>query len=391
MKRIAIVTESYLPTFNGVTNTVEQVSRQLTARGYEVLIIAPSIPPNATKPSVEEWGAQVVRVPSVLVPGKTLYRAALPLPQVGKAIEKFKPDVVHLASPILVGAAGAHAAQKLNIPSVSIFQTDIAGFAQKYGFNITGPVELWLRHIHNQTDMTLAPSSVTGRKLLEMGIRRVHLWGRGVDSVAFHPRKHNDAWRQAVAPNGEKIVGFVGRLAPEKQVQLMKVAHDTPGVKVVLVGDGPSRDELQKLMPNAHFTGMLRGEDLATALASFDVFVHTGPNETFCQTVQEAMASGVPVIAPAAGGPVDLVDHGERGFLFEPGSTDSLKLQLDKLLRNESLRKAFGATGRAFAESRTWSGLTDQLLGHYQSVTSEFARSGGPVVPARSSIRTLAG
>lgn len=136
-----------------------------------------------------------------------------------------------------------------------------------------------------------------------------------MDTARFHPEFRDAALRRELAPDGELLVGYVGRLAPEKRVDLLSGAAELPGVRVVVVGDGPSGPALRTALPGARFLGRRTGADLARIFASLDVFAHTGPFETFCQTVQEAMASGVPVIGPAAGGPLDLVDHGRTGLL----------------------------------------------------------------------------
>ncbi len=155
----------------------------------------------------------------------------------------------------------------------------------------------------------------------------MHLWRRGVDLDLFGPEHRSDVLHQhwTRRRSDQVVVGYVGRLAPEKQVSRLTELARIPGTRLVVIGDGPSRPWLEKRLPEAKFTGMLRGMDLARAFASLDVFVHTGEAETFCQTVQEAQASGVPVVAPAAGGPLDLVDPGRTGLLYDPADAESLR------------------------------------------------------------------
>lgn len=222
--------------------------------------------------------------------------------------------------------------------------------------------------MHTAADLTLAPSSAALRDLEAHGVPRVKLWPRGVDTARFRPGLRDEALRRALAPNGELLVGYVGRLAPEKQVELLAGACALPGVRVVVVGDGPSRPGLEQALPGAVFPGRRTGDDLARLFASLDVFAHTGPFETFCQTVQEAMASGVPVVAPAAGGPLDLVAHGRTGLLVPPGDADAVRDAVRTLAAEPALRAAYGAAGRATVEGRTWAAVGDQLIGHYTDV-----------------------
>jgi phosphatidylinositol alpha 1,6-mannosyltransferase len=199
---------------------------------------------------------------------------------------------------------------------------------------------------------------------------RTWLWARGVDTARFRPEHRDEALRRELAPNGELIVGYVGRLAPEKQVELLAGACGLDGVRVVVVGDGPSETTLNSALPGAVFLGRRTGDELARIFASLDVFVHTGPFETFCQTVQEAMASGVPVVAPAAGGPLDLVAHGRTGLLVPPRDAEAVRDAVSSLAADPALRTAYGAAARATVEGRTWATVGDQLIGHYADVLS---------------------
>jgi phosphatidylinositol alpha 1,6-mannosyltransferase len=260
------------------------------------------------------------------------------------------------------------AAARLGIPAVAVYQTDLAGYARTYMG--TGEAAAWrrIRSVHAAADRTLAPSSAALRDLEAHGVPRVRLWPRGVDTVRFRPEHRDDALRRELAPNGELIVGYVGRLAPEKQVELLAGACALDGVRVVVVGDGPSRPSLTQALPGAVFLGRRTGDELARIFASLDVFAHTGPFETFCQTVQEAMASGVPVVAPAVGGPLDLVAHGRTGLLVPPRDEGAVRDAVWSLAADPALRAAYGAEGRRTVEGRTWAAVGDQLIGHYADV-----------------------
>lgn len=210
------------------------------------------------------------------------------------------------------------AARHLSLPTVAVFQTDLAGFARRYSlWRRVGDdvIWSWLRRIHERADLTLVPSRAALAQLRQQRFPRLARWGRGVDVDRFHPRHRDDALRADLAADGEVLVGYVGRLAPEKRVDRLATLADLPGVRLVIVGAGPDERALRRALPDAAFLGFRSGHALAQAYASLDVFVHTGVDETFCQAVQEALASGVPVVAPAFGGPIDLVQPGRTGYL----------------------------------------------------------------------------
>ncbi|MFE4669647.1 glycosyltransferase family 4 protein [Streptomyces sp. NPDC056716] len=364
--RVVIVTESFPPDVNGVAHCALQTARHLVDRGHAPLVVAPATAagagPDADAP------CPVVRVPSLPLPGYPQVRVALPSRRVTAAITAHRAEIVHLASPFVLGVRGMSAAARLGLPAVAVYQTDLAGYARTYVH--AGESAAWrrIRSVHTAADRTLAPSSAAQHDLETHGVPRVRLWARGVDTVRFRPDLRDERLRRELAPDGELIVGYVGRLAPEKQVELLSGVCALPGVRLVVVGDGPSAPQLAQALPGAAFLGRRTGDDLARIFASFDVFAHTGPFETFCQTVQEAMASGVPVVAPAAGGPLDLVEHDRTGFLVPPRDADAVRDAVRVLAADPALRAAFGTAARATVEGRTWAAIGDQLIGHYEEV-----------------------
>ncbi|MEU3381008.1 glycosyltransferase family 4 protein [Streptomyces caelestis] len=364
--RVVIVTESFPPDVNGVAHCALQTARHLVDRGHAPVVVAPA-PAPGHKPDANA-PCPVVHVPSLPLPGYPQVRVALPSRRLAATLIEHRADVVHLASPFVLGVRGMAAAARLGTPAVAVYQTDLAGYARTYMG--AGEAAAWrrIRSVHGAADLTLAPSSAALRDLETHGVPRVELWPRGVDTERFRPDRRDEALRRELAPNGELIVGYVGRLAPEKQVELLAGACGLEGVRVVVVGDGPSRPGLEQALPGAVFLGRRTGDDLARVFASFDVFAHTGPFETFCQTVQEAMASGLPVVAPAAGGPLDLVAHGRTGLLVPPRDATAVRDAVRALAADAGLRAAFGAAGRATVEGRTWAAVGDQLIGHYANV-----------------------
>ncbi|MCR8898934.1 glycosyltransferase family 1 protein [Gordonia sp. GONU] len=371
--RVAIVAESFLPQMNGVVNSVLRVVEHLESTGHEVVVIAPDTPRRCSSaPRIVGRRTAVHLVPSVRVPRVTSLPVGVPMPLLYRVLRDFGPDVVHLASPFVVGAAGAVAARALGVPVVAVFQTDVAGFAASYRL---GAVEKaawrYTRLLHEMCDLTLAPSSETMTALAVRGVPRLRKWGRGVDLDLFAPDRRDEAlraqWRQD--RDHALVCGFVGRLAPEKHVERLAGLSGDPRVRLVIVGDGPERARLERLMPDAVFTGELRGDALARAYASFDVFVHAGEHETFCQTIQEAMASGLPVIAPAAGGPCDLVTPFRTGYLLEVARFEAALPAIVDSLHDDAVRAAFGRAAVQAVRSRTWPAVCAELVEHYRSVT----------------------
>lgn len=361
--RVAIVTESFLPQINGVSNTVWHLVDELVAAGHEALVVAPG-------PGDRHYrGTPVVRVRSVGLPGYRSFPLGLPDAEVGRSLDRFGPDLVHLASPIALGVVGLRAARRLRIPTVAVYQTDVAAFARQYGVRADLIVDRWVARLHRRVDRTLVPSTASRDQLAALGVTNLHLWRRGVALDLFSPDRRSPALRWAWGRGCRTVVGYVGRLANEKQVHRLAVLAQLPDVQLVVVGDGPARADLERELPGAVFTGMLHGKDLAAAYASLDVFVHTGDHETFCQTVQEAQASGVPVVVPAAGGPVDLVDHGETGLHFDPTDLGSLRSGVLDLVRSPGLRADLASSARAAVAGRTWAAVVEELVDrHYREV-----------------------
>lgn len=369
--RVAIVTESFLPTINGVTNSVMKVTDHLVSRSHEVVIIAPDVPGAPHR----YQDATVHRVPSL---SYRQFPVALPSPILPAILESFQPDVVHAASPFLLGAQALATAKKLGFGSVAIFQTDIPGYCERNNLHGAEGLAWWtVERIHRSADITLAPSQASVSALRSQGIANVGLWGRGVDLDAFHPSRRlapaTLAFRHAFARPGDVVVGYVGRLAPEKSVERLSALRGLTGIHVLAVGDGPSRQSISDALGDIPhtLTGALSGSALSTAYAAMDVFVHTGDHETFGQTLQEAHAAGLPVVAPAAGGPLDLITHDVDGFLFHPGHIDDLRMAVSSLVKDAGLRARMGEAGRRKVLGRTWESVGDELIGHYERVKSK--------------------
>lgn len=364
--RVAIVAESFLPNVNGVTNSVLRLLEHLRDEGHRAIVIAPG-PGDDFVEGIDD--VEVVRVRGFDLPRYPELRVGLPSLRIRSTLREFRPDVVHLAAPAVLGATAARVAGRAGIPSIAVFQTDLAGFAKRHGLNrVTDGIWNYLRWVHGQSALTLAPSSVTAWALRARGIENTDVWARGVDLDRFDPRHRSDELHRFLAPNDEVVVGFIGRLAKEKQVERLAPVLAMPNVRVVVVGDGPERDDLQRKLPGARFVGFQSSQMLSALAATFDVFVHTGVDETYCQALQEAMASGVSVVAPSAGGPLDFVQHRHSGLFWSPEVPETLVGAVDELARDPALRARLGTAARAEVEQRPWPVIMDELIGHYRAV-----------------------
>ncbi|GFZ96229.1 glycosyl transferase [Nesterenkonia alkaliphila] len=370
-----MVAESFLPHMNGVTNSVLQVLAHLRRRGDTVTVIAPSDSFLDSNPLAEQLpdqpelcsGFPVIRVPSLPLPDYPKVRVAAGfVMRIRHLFEQLQPDVVHVASPFVLGWRAIQAAEAMGLPTVSIYQTEIPTYAARY--KLPWAEELLWQHVqrmHNTSTLTLVPSSFCKRQLRERGIQRLKTWRRGVDLERFTPTRRSAELRARIAPNGEKLIGFVGRLAAEKQIEDLAALDSMPGTRLVIIGTGPEEKSLRRRLPNAYFSGFQSGDALGAHVASLDVFVHPGEAETFCQTIQEAFAAAVPVVAVGRGGPLDLVDPGRTGWLYSPGDLNGMRAAVEHLVTDDEARAKASAQAHKEVQGRTWEAICNQLIGHY--------------------------
>jgi phosphatidylinositol alpha 1,6-mannosyltransferase len=362
--RVAIVTESFLPSLNGVTNSVLRVIDTLTHAGYEVAVFAPTSQGSTFR------GVPVTTCPSVVLGG---FPIAIPTPALAAALEAFGPDVIHVAAPFWMGGEAIAWADRRGIPSVAVYQTDVAGYMKRYGLDFATPIiDAITANIHRLATLNLVPTPLGEEYLRGLGVGSIDLWGRGVDLELFHPSRRASAavgaLRRRWAPDGEVLIGYVGRLAPEKQVGRMVELCEIPNTRIVIVGDGPDRVELEERFQGhpVTFTGQLSGEALADTYAAMDIFVHCGTEETFGQTIQEAHASGLAVVAPNSGGPRHLVRHGDTGYLVDATRWGAFREAVAVLVEHKPLRVQMATRARESVLGKSWEANNQQLLVHYR-------------------------
>jgi phosphatidylinositol alpha 1,6-mannosyltransferase len=371
--RVAVLAEAFPPKIDGVSKTAYFAVRYLQQTGREVLIFAP----DSAMPSVED--SEVVALPSVSVPGADESRAALPVGLLSRRLAAFDPDLILMFSPAFMAISGMVVGRERNIPVIACYQTDLPGYAAAYGYPLLSyPVMRWLRYLHNGCHLTLVPTPKIGTELREQGYKRLRVWGRGVDIDLYHPAKRNAEMRARLLngqPDSTLLCLYVGRLATEKCVHLLRQVASLPGVALAIVGDGALREELETQFAGTPtvFTGYLVGEELAQAFASADAFFFPGSQETFGQVVQEAMASGLPSVVTNRGGVSGLVDHGVNGFICEH-TEDSFAEAAQWLRDDRVMQQRMAQAARHEVETRTWPAVMHLLESHMSEALELNAR-----------------
>ena len=365
--RVAVVTESFLPSVNGVTNSVLRVLDTFKQRGFEALVIAP------TRTGDKHNGYpvhQTISVPFLQFP------VAVPGPSIQRELDEFRPDVIHVAAPFMIGAQAIAWGHKNNVPVVAVYQTDLSGYIERYGLSFARPVvDRMMASIHEKANVNLAPTPEAADYLKEIGVQNVGIWGRGVDLDLFTPANKSlpevKTLRAKFSPNGETVIGFVGRLAAEKQVHRMSELFGLKNTRFVIIGDGPERSRLEAQFSGhkVEFVGRKTALDLAYHYAALDVFVHFGTEETFGQTIQEAQASGLPVVAPNVGGPKFLIEDGVSGLLANPEGQGGYRRLVSKLIDDRELMEKMSVAAREAVIDKSWERNNAKLIDYYQQAT----------------------
>ncbi|MCX5761228.1 MAG: glycosyltransferase family 1 protein [Gemmatimonadetes bacterium] len=386
--RILHCTDTYPPQVNGVSVVTALALDGLLQRGVEVALVAPRYP--RTAPMV--FGASrtpsaQLSLPACDFPPYPGLRLALPQPvAVERFARDFQPDLVHADTEFVVGRLGARAARRLGVPLVTSFHTDFAQYTESYGVPwLRGPVTRSLQRFHRSAARIYTPSSVTAGWLEAHGLPHAEVWGRAVDVHVFNPSRRSTTWREQLKLGNAVVFLHVGRLAAEKNVDLLlqgfAAARERLGdrAQLVIAGDGPSTRALRDAAPpGTHFVGFIdRQHDLPALYASADAFLCASMTETLGLVILEAMASGLPVGAVAAGGVADHLRHEENGLAFAPNAT-AVADAIVRLTADAELRRRLGTGARAWAEAIRWDRELDRLVESYDEVIGR-AGGGAPV------------
>ena len=366
--RIAIFTETFLPKVDGIVTRLKYTIEYLQKYGNEVLVFCPA-------GGLESYcGARIHGLSAFPLPLYPELKIALPRPEIGQQLDKFKPDIIHVVNPAVLGLAGIFYAKLHRIPLVASYHTHLPKYLEHYGLGrLEGLLWTLLKAAHNQAALNLCTSSVMVQELRAQGIDRVDLWQRGVDTETFDPARATLEMRHHLT-QGEptsRLLLYVGRLGAEKEIeQIRPVLAAIPGARLAIVGDGPHRANLETYFAGTptHFVGYLGGEKLAAAYAVADAFIFPSRTETLGLVLLEAMAAGCPVIAARSGGIPDIVTDGVNGYLFDPQDPQAAMLATEKLFAEPENYLKLRHNARSEAESWSWAAATKKLQEYYRQV-----------------------
>lgn len=373
--RIALFSGAYNHIADGVTRTLNRLVGHLEATGFDVRVFAPT----SASPQVDHVGT-LIPVPSTAIPGRPDYRLSLGLRRDARhELERFDPDIYHIATPDFLGLQALLHARRRSKPVTASYHTHFASYLPYYRLGRLEPlVWAYLRWFYAQCVDVYVPSEsmieVLNNQRLDGNLQ---LWERGVETDLFTPAARSQSWRRELGiDDNDVVIAFVSRLVLEKGLRRMidiLQALEKRGARyrILIVGDGPAREELERELPGAVFAGYLEGSDLARAYASSDLFLFPSDTETFGNATLEAMASGLPVVCAEATGNKTLVSEGKTGFRIPADQTDRFVDTLALLLDDPDLRATLGSAGFAAAQHYSWPQVLDKIVGFYRIVLSE--------------------
>ena len=390
--RVLYCTDTFPPQINGVSVVTELSVSGLARRGWECAVVAPRYP----AASGTAWRGDgpagddvpVTSLPSVAVPGYPELRLATSGQRtIRRIVERFRPDLVHCATEFSVGRMGQRAAAAANVPLVSSYHTDFGRYAEAYGMSwLRGPVTSYITRFHGRSLRVYTPSAIAKGDLANSGLKHVQVWGRGVDTAVFNPRRRTQELRERLGMGSRFTFVYVGRLAAEKQVDVVIEAFRQAAAQVprgvmhlVVAGTGPCEAALRAAAPDdVTFLGFLdRTTDLPDLYANCDAFVFASVTETLGLVVLEAMASGLPIIAAPAGGVRDHLRDGLNGVTYEAGDAAAMARAMVLLLNEWEFTRRLARHARRTAEALSWDRELDRLDASYRDVCAGAAEASG--------------
>jgi len=384
--RALYCSDTYPPQVNGVSVVTALSVEGLRNRGWEVEVVAPRYPADQLNPFAPGGSAVAIDIPSLPMPLYPDLRLAAPaLATMARAVDRFRPHIIHSATEFMIGRLGQRAGARLGIPLVSSYHTDFSRYAGSYGLPwLRAPVGQYLARFHRRSQRVFTPGHPARQDLGRLGVTEVEVWGRGVDITTFHPAKSDRSLRRAYASDEALLFLHVGRLAAEKGVERILAAFRRARLQLgtrqpmhlIIAGSGP-RERTLRIAADQHvtFLGNLdRGTVLPRLYATADAFLFASETETLGLVILEAMASGLPVVAAPAGGVADHLVDGVNGLAFPPGDVAAMSEAIARLAQQPSLRRELGAGARRTAEALSWDRELDRLDVSYREVCERARR-----------------
>ncbi|MBN8830493.1 MAG: glycosyltransferase family 1 protein [Sphingomonadales bacterium] len=368
--RIALFSGNYNYVRDGANQALNRVMGSALAAGAHVRVYSPTTDTPAFAPT-----GDLVSVPSWSLPGgRGEYRLAKGLSASVRAdLAMWKPNIVHVSAPDILGHRAATWARRQGIPCIASLHTRFETYPHYYGLGFIEPLLVWMqKRFYNRVDRVMVPSPSMKTLLEQWGVTTpIGIWSRGINHERFHPGRRDMAWRRSLGiADGEVAVGFLGRLVLEKglgvfadvisELKRRGVPH-----RVLVIGEGPARDWFASHVPEAVFTGFQGGDDLARAVAGMDIFFMPSVTETFGNVTTEAMAAGVPVVAARATGSIDLVEDGVNGFLVPPQDVRAYADAIQRLIEAPALRASAGRAGHDSVQGYEWDQVNAAMIETY--------------------------
>jgi glycosyltransferase involved in cell wall biosynthesis len=378
--KVAVVTETYPPEVNGVAITIGHMVRGLRMRQHHIQLIRPR--QSNRDAATAEDGYEEILVAGMPIPGYPELKAGLPAKRLlSRLWKQQRPDIVHIVTEGPLGWSAVNVARKLGIPISTDFHTNFHSYTKHYGVGLLHkPMAAYLRHLHNKADCTMVPTASLKQELEQFDYRNVVVVSRGVDTKLFHPAKRNAELRNSWGmTEHDPVVMLVSRLAPEKNLPVVIQAFEQmraiqPSTKLVLVGDGPARADLEKQFnPNVIFAGMRTGEDLAAHYASGDIFIYPSLTETYGNVTVEAMSSGLATIAYDYAAAHQHINHDVNGLLVPYDDTAAFVAQARALVTDAERIQRLRTEARLTVESPTW----EDVSGHFETALMNVVRAQG--------------
>ena len=367
--RIALFSGNYNMTLDGANKALNRLVEYLLRQGAAVRVYSPTV----ASPAFEPQG-DLVSVPSFAIPGRSEYRMPVGISDRTRAdLEKFGPNLLHIASPDFSARAAVRWAKGRGLPVLASVHTRFETYPRYYNLGfLEAPLEAWIRGLYRRCDALVTPSESMVEVLREQDMNDdISIWSRGVDRTLFDPSRRDPAWRRGLGiADGDVAIAFLGRLVMEKGLDIFadtvvelrkrQIPH-----KVLVIGDGPARKWFEQALPGGIFAGFQTGADLGRALASADIFFNPSVTETFGNVTLEAMASALPVVASAATGSTSLVQDGVSGALVPPGEANAFADAIAPYLTDNALRMAHGAAGEKRSLDFSWDAINQTVADTY--------------------------